>query len=77
MNSKGKKNSYFCVDIKKDKCKECGLCIYYCPSKYLVYSSDLNKRGVKFAKIKKENNCIGCGFCYLICPDSCIEVYEK
>jgi 2-oxoglutarate ferredoxin oxidoreductase subunit delta len=65
------------VRIQKDKCKSCGLCILYCPSKCLEFSLDLNKRGLKYAKKKKDKDCIGCGACFLICPDFCIEIYEK
>ena len=65
------------VTIKKDKCKGCGLCIVYCPVKHLEVSSELNKKGVKFAQTKKINKCIGCGFCFYICPDCCIKVYEE
>ncbi|MFH1505255.1 MAG: 4Fe-4S binding protein [Candidatus Omnitrophota bacterium] len=62
------------VEIKKDKCKGCELCIFYCPAKALELSQELNKRGVKFAKLKQEAKCSGCGFCFLICPDACIEI---
>ena len=71
---KANETSAYEVYINKDKCKSCRLCIFYCPTKHLEMSSELNKRGVKFAKIKKATKCIGCGFCYLVCPDDCIEV---
>lgn len=60
--------------IKKDRCKGCGLCIRYCPLKSLEFSSQLNKRGVKFAKFKEGAKCSGCGFCFLMCPDNCIKI---
>lgn len=63
------------VEIDKDKCKGCGLCILHCPVKKLEFSSDLNKRGVKYAIAKEDISCLGCGNCYLVCPDCCIEVY--
>lgn len=66
----------FKLKIKKDKCKGCKLCIFYCPLKSLEFSSVLNKRGVEFANFKKGAKCSGCGFCFLICPDSCIEIYK-
>jgi 2-oxoglutarate ferredoxin oxidoreductase subunit delta len=64
------------VRIQRDKCKGCQLCIFYCPSKCLESSSDLNKWGLRYAKKKEDTNCIGCGACFLICPDFCIEIYE-
>lgn len=77
MTLKEQKTFCFQVKVNRDKCKSCQLCIFYCPVGYLVLSSRLNKKGVKFAETKKDNECIGCGFCYLICPDACIEIYEK
>jgi 2-oxoglutarate ferredoxin oxidoreductase subunit delta len=64
------------VKIAKDRCKGCKLCIFYCPAEVLEFSSQLNKRGVKFAKVKKKAKCTGCGFCFLVCPETCIEIYE-
>jgi len=64
-------------EIKKDKCKGCGLCIFYCPLKALEFSLELNKSGVKFAKFKQGAKCSGCGFCFLMCPDNCIEISEE
>lgn len=68
--------SKFEVQIKKDKCKGCELCIAFCPLKSLEISSSLNKRGVKFVNFKRGAKCGGCGFCFLICPDSCVEIYK-
>lgn len=72
-----KTKSTYQVKINKDKCKSCQYCIFYCPAKHLELSSELNKRGVKFAKVKEGTNCIGCGFCFMMCPDGCIEIYEE
>lgn len=64
------------IVIDKDKCKSCQLCIFYCPTKHLEFSSKLNKKGLKPAVTKEGTKCIGCGFCFLVCPETCIEVYE-
>ncbi len=77
MSTKEQKTSCFRVNISKDKCKGCLLCILYCPVAHLTLSCELNEKGLKFAENKGKNPCIGCGFCYLICPDACIEIYEK
>lgn len=71
------KKSAYKVVIDKDKCKACELCICYCPTKHLKFSSFLNKRGLRPVEVNPETKCIGCGFCYLMCPESCIEVYEQ
>jgi 2-oxoglutarate ferredoxin oxidoreductase subunit delta len=65
------------VKIDKDKCKGCQLCIMYCPASHLEFSSELNKRGLKYAQIKRATKCTGCGFCFLVCPECCIEVYTE
>ncbi|MDP8290021.1 MAG: 4Fe-4S binding protein [Candidatus Susulua stagnicola] len=65
------------VIIDTDKCKGCGLCVFYCPLKSLELSSSLNKRGVKAASFKKDAKCSGCGFCFLICPDNCIQIDKE
>ncbi|UCC95682.1 MAG: 4Fe-4S dicluster domain-containing protein [Candidatus Omnitrophota bacterium] len=65
----------YMVKIKKNKCKGCQFCIFYCPTKHLELSKDLNRRGVMYAEVKKYSRCVGCGFCFTVCPESCIEVY--
>ncbi len=75
-NLSGQTFSSFKVEIDKDQCKGCGLCILYCPFNCLELSSDLNVRGIKYVKKKKNVDCKGCGRCYLICPDSCVEIYK-
>lgn len=62
------------MEIKKDKCKGCGLCVAFCPTRYLDLSGELNKKGVKFAKVKQGAECVNCGFCFLVCPDNCIKI---
>lgn len=76
MSQKSKKKQ-FQVAIEKDKCKGCGLCIHFCPVEFLVFSSGLNKNGVRYVAAEKEKSCLGCGNCFLICPDACIEIYTK
>ena len=70
-------NAPIVISINKEKCKGCQLCILFCPSKNLVLSEDLNKKGIKYAKVKDVSFCTGCGFCFLVCPECCIEIYEK
>ncbi|MBU1122503.1 MAG: 4Fe-4S dicluster domain-containing protein [Candidatus Omnitrophota bacterium] len=67
----------FFVEIKKDKCKGCRLCVEYCPTKHLGLSKEFNKKGRLFARINETTNCIGCGFCFAMCPDAAIQIYPK
>lgn len=72
-----KKAGQHSVEIKKDKCKGCSLCVIHCPVHHLTLSKKLNKRGVHYAQENPTHQCIGCGFCYVMCPDACIEVMEE
>lgn len=62
------------VEINKQRCKGCRLCVFFCPVKHLELSEDLNNRGVRFAVAKEGAECIGCGFCFVICPDVCVKI---
>jgi len=70
-------NAPVVISINKEKCKGCQLCVFFCPSKNLVLSEDLNKKGIKYAKVKDTSACSGCGFCFLVCPDCCIEISKE
>lgn len=56
------------VQIRTERCKECGLCIHHCPKKAISFSTDVNKLGNHPITIDDEK-CIGCGICYTTCPD--------
>lgn len=56
------------ITVKTERCKECGLCIEFCPRKCISLSSELNNSGYHFTVVDKES-CIGCGSCYTVCPD--------
>lgn len=66
------------VDISKETCKGCELCIVNCPTECLALNtSDTNTYGLHYAFLKNENDCIGCQNCAVICPDAAITVYRK
>ena len=48
------------VEIKRERCKECGLCIHHCPKKAISKSDSLNANGYYPVQIDDEL-CIGCG----------------
>lgn len=64
------------VQIDREFCKGCGLCVRICPKKVLVISDHFNTRGYYPARVAKEADCIGCGFCAQVCPDVAISVYR-
>ncbi|MBF0494558.1 MAG: 4Fe-4S binding protein [Candidatus Omnitrophica bacterium] len=65
------------ITLKKERCKECLLCIEVCPSKALGVSKDVNKKGYRYIIAVGEDKCIGCARCIMMCPDSGIEIHEN
>jgi 2-oxoglutarate ferredoxin oxidoreductase subunit delta len=64
------------IEIRKERCKGCGLCVNACPKKCIALSKEINETGYHWAQFDSQDNCLGCGFCYQVCPDMCIEVYK-
>ncbi len=67
------------VFIIKDRCKECGFCIEFCPEGVLQKSEEFNSKGYHPPKLveTETNKCIACGFCSMICPDFAIFVEKE
>ena len=72
------------IEIKKERCKGCGLCINVCPKKRIVVSETLNTKGYYPARFKDEKvkdldriECTGCALCAVTCPDVAIDVYRE
>lgn len=56
------------LNVNRDWCKGCGICVSFCPKKVLELDS-----GDKAVVIRPED-CICCRLCELRCPDLAIEV---
>ncbi|PMP66540.1 MAG: tungsten formylmethanofuran dehydrogenase [Thermodesulfobacterium geofontis] len=59
----------FKIKILEERCKSCGLCIYFCPKKVLDLSAKRNIQGYRVVYAKYPEKCNMCGICYLMCPD--------
>ena len=73
-----KKSAKGHIEIDREQCKGCYLCIEFCPQKNITRSSKLNQKGYYPAQFEdsEENRCTGCAQCAIICPDVAIEVYR-
>ncbi|MEI7449678.1 MAG: ferredoxin family protein [Desulfomonile sp.] len=72
------------IEIDRERCKGCGLCIAVCPKKQIEISDRLNTKGYYPASFQEESvkdaeivKCTGCALCAVTCPDVAIEVYRQ
>lgn len=63
------------VTIDRDRCKDCGYCIHFCPRKAISRAGKYNKEGYEYMQIDREK-CIVCGICYTVCPDGVFETED-
>lgn len=56
------------VDITREWCKGCGICVDLCPKGALRFDRDQK------AEWAEPDKCVRCGFCELRCPDLAIEL---
>ena len=57
------------IEIVRDRCKGCGLCVVHCPRKLLHISDVPNAHGDYPVEIRDSEECSGCFNCAEICPD--------
>lgn len=62
------------VFIIPERCKECGICIRFCPCQVLEVSAQTNSKGYHYPDIAagKQSDCVHCEFCTLVCPEFAI-----
>ncbi len=71
MKGKGKKKAAAVVEINRDWCKGCGICVAFCPAKALTM--DEREKAVW----SHPEECTACGLCELRCPDLAIETKKQ
>ena len=62
------------IRVLKDRCKECGFCIEFCPQKALSKSSEINSHGYHIICLDSSDKCTGCNICAMICPEFAVIV---
>ena len=66
------------IDINKNRCKGCGMCVITCPYNVLKMTDKaINNKGVHYAEIQNPDVCRFCGMCVQICPDLAIELTKS
>ena len=69
------------VHIIKERCKQCNLCIGFCPRQVLRRSNEINEKGYHIPELieepEKEKICMACGFCEVVCPDFAIWIEKR
>ena len=60
----------YTISILPERCKECGICIAFCPKDVLAAGED------EKAIVAAGDKCIGCRLCEYRCPDFAIRVEE-
>jgi 2-oxoglutarate ferredoxin oxidoreductase subunit delta len=60
------------IDIDRDQCKGCELCVKACPQGILGMGKELNAKGYFYARVVERQRCIGCRLCCITCPDVAI-----
>ena len=60
------------VQIVVERCKACGFCVEFCPTKVLALSSAFNSKGYHPPHVVAPEKCSGCDLCGMYCPDFAI-----
>lgn len=71
VEKKSKKEKNPSIEINRDFCKGCGICVAFCPKE--VLELDDHEKAV----VKRLEKCNACMLCELRCPDIAIEVRSE
>jgi len=65
------------IEINRELCKDCRLCIQACKKGLITTSNEFNLKGYHPVKCESSGECTGCTLCAVICPEIAIEVYRE
>ncbi|CDN30116.1 putative 2-oxoglutarate oxidoreductase, delta subunit [Mucinivorans hirudinis] len=65
------------IEVEKEICKGCGVCVSICPTKAIDLNAKVNSKGYHYCFMVNEDACIGCAACGMVCPDSVITVFKE
>jgi 2-oxoglutarate ferredoxin oxidoreductase subunit delta len=65
------------IEIDKDRCKACRLCIGVCNRDLLDLAEELNAKGYHPIAIHDMDKCTACALCAIVCPEGSIAVYKE
>jgi 2-oxoglutarate ferredoxin oxidoreductase subunit delta len=60
------------VYVVVERCKGCGFCVEFCPTKVLELSRTFNRKGYHVPSVVNGEKCSGCDLCGMYCPDFAI-----
>ena len=64
------------IEIDRERCKGCGICIAFCPQSAISMTDELNASGYPAVSFDDGGGCNGCAVCALVCAEVAIEVYR-
>ena len=76
MRAKGVAVAKGAVNINIERCKACGFCVEFCPTKVLALSSAFSTKGYHPPHVVAPEKCSGCDLCGMYCPDFAIYGYR-
>ena len=65
------------IEINRERCKECRLCIAACKLGCILPSTEYNTMGYRPVSFDEGKGCTGCALCAVSCPEVAVEVYRE
>ncbi len=65
------------IEINRDWCKCCYLCIAVCPLNVYTCSDYVGEKGVAIPLASNPEKCVQYSLCEMMCPDMAITVHAK